>query len=213
MSSGTLHRVTVFRTDVSENVPSPSLGVFGLIGFHSCFTLMKEAPDSSETSVLTRATRRNNPENTIILVERLFHYLHATYRTQWQIQFCSMFYFIFSLNSYSVTFSCGLNVFTRNIWGSRSGGFEKFCPLNYIAMRFIECRLKFRRNILLCCACHVHSGSYFIWLLPLPWIWRQHASHKPGWITSGYTAFYFQIAILRTVFTGTEVWIKYLNVD
>jgi hypothetical protein len=29
-------------------------------------TLMKEAPDSSETSVLTRATRRNNSEDTIL---------------------------------------------------------------------------------------------------------------------------------------------------
>jgi hypothetical protein len=56
-SSGMLRRLALVRTDVTASVvPSSPILV----------TLMKEALSSSETSVLTRATRRNNPEDAIL---------------------------------------------------------------------------------------------------------------------------------------------------
>jgi hypothetical protein len=53
VSSGLLRRVSLVAACVVQISP-----IF--------VTLMKEAPGSSETSVLTRATWRNNPEDTIL---------------------------------------------------------------------------------------------------------------------------------------------------
>jgi hypothetical protein len=90
-SSGMLQRVALVRTDVSEDpgvsfirvtricelgttLAATSNRVHQLLVAASVVpsspilvTLMKEAPGSSETSVLTRATRRNIPEDTILL--------------------------------------------------------------------------------------------------------------------------------------------------
>jgi hypothetical protein len=50
-ASGMLHRMVLVRTDVSEE--------------HSA-SIMRVTLRSSETSDVTRATRRNNPEDTIL---------------------------------------------------------------------------------------------------------------------------------------------------
>jgi hypothetical protein len=81
VSSGLLRRVVLVRTDVSEE-PGASfirrkkkflrrvrrllVAACVVSGSPIFVTLMKEAPGSSETLVLTRATRRNNPEETIL---------------------------------------------------------------------------------------------------------------------------------------------------
>jgi hypothetical protein len=92
VSSGLLRRVALVRTDVSEEPGASFIRVtkVGELGTTQAatsnrrtlrrnsissqrtsvasffVTLMNEAPGSSETSVLTRATRRNNPEDTIL---------------------------------------------------------------------------------------------------------------------------------------------------
>jgi hypothetical protein len=79
LSSGMLHRVALVRTDFSEE-PNASIIKVARIGEVGTtldvtsvvpsspilVTLMKEALSFSETSVLTRAIRRNIPEDTIL---------------------------------------------------------------------------------------------------------------------------------------------------
>jgi hypothetical protein len=73
VSSGMLRHVTLVRTDVSEELSASFIRVtcIGELGTtlaetSNPRTLMKEALSSFETSVLTRATRRNIPEDTIL---------------------------------------------------------------------------------------------------------------------------------------------------
>jgi hypothetical protein len=68
VSSGMLRRVALVRTDVSEELHSVRrlLVIANVVSSSPILvTLMEEARSSSETSVLTRATRRNIPEDTI----------------------------------------------------------------------------------------------------------------------------------------------------
>jgi hypothetical protein len=78
VSSGMLRRVALVRGDVSEELSASFIRVtrIGELVTMLAVTskrLMLEALSSSETSVLTRATRRNIPEDTILHSHRREH--------------------------------------------------------------------------------------------------------------------------------------------
>jgi hypothetical protein len=64
-SSGMLRRVALVRTDVSEELRASSIRASVVASSPILVTLMKETLRFSETSVLTRFTRRNIPEDGI----------------------------------------------------------------------------------------------------------------------------------------------------
>jgi hypothetical protein len=67
-SAGTLRRVALVRTDVSEELSASFMRVTRINvvpGSQNLLTLMKEALSSYETSALTRATQYNIPEDAI----------------------------------------------------------------------------------------------------------------------------------------------------
>jgi hypothetical protein len=68
MSYGMLHRVALVRTDVSEELSASFIRVTGIgeLGTTLAVTSNHRTLRSSETSVITRATRRNIPEYTIL---------------------------------------------------------------------------------------------------------------------------------------------------
>jgi hypothetical protein len=87
VSSGILHRVALVRTDISEELCASFMMVTRIVELGTTLvttsvvpsslifvTVMMEALSSSETSVLTRATRRNIPEDMTLQSQRREHF-------------------------------------------------------------------------------------------------------------------------------------------
>jgi hypothetical protein len=78
-SFGMLRRVALIRTDFSEEHGS---SIIRVTSSPILVTLMMEALSSSESSVVTTATRRNIPEDAILQIESSFEHTACSKQKQ-----------------------------------------------------------------------------------------------------------------------------------
>jgi hypothetical protein len=111
--SGLLRRVALVRTDVSEERSIHSLSrllvtanVVPSSPIH--VTLVMEATRSSETSVLTRATRRNMPKDDIIISKESFNILICNNN----FQLSNVLHTFYLLLLMALRLFVGLNIFS-----------------------------------------------------------------------------------------------------